>query len=165
MSIRTYHDFVLFTYEVEQDEHGQVQSFKVRGFDSPVGQSEQDEAVPDPDSDGSQAGWYDGLHRANDKLEDRLYDRELDKQRELGTQLGKLLLPDHARELLRRSYDWLKADEGLRLRLRLEPQLSALPLGVHLPERQRRSVIAQRVHRPQPAHLHRPPRGPGDPAG
>jgi hypothetical protein len=22
MSIRTYHDFVLFTYEVEQDEHG-----------------------------------------------------------------------------------------------------------------------------------------------
>jgi hypothetical protein len=127
MPIRIYHDFVLFTYEVQEDEHGQVQSFKVRVFDSPVGQGEQDERVPDPNAYGDQADWYDGLQKASGELEDRAYDSELDRQRDLGTALGRLLLPDHARALLRRSYDWLKADEGLRLRLRLEPQLSALP--------------------------------------
>jgi hypothetical protein len=127
MPIRTYHDFVLFTYEVQEDEHGRVQSFKVRVFDSPVGQSEQDETVPDPNAYGDQEDWYDVLQKVSGKLEDRAYDRELDKQRELGIALGRLLLPDHAHGLLQRSYDWLKADEGLRLRLRLEHQLSALP--------------------------------------
>jgi len=127
MPIRTYHDFILFTYEVKQDEHRRVQSFEVRVFDSPVGQGEQDETVPDPDSCGYQQDWYDRLQDLSRELEDRVYDRKLDKQRELGTKLGELLLPDRARKLLRESYNWLKPDEGLRLRLRLEPELADLP--------------------------------------
>ncbi|MGC9336467.1 MAG: hypothetical protein ACP5JJ_20200, partial [Anaerolineae bacterium] len=127
MPIRTYHDFVLFTYEVREDDHGQIQSFKVRVFDSQVGQSERDETVPDPDGYGDQDDWHDDLQKASRELEDRAYDRQLDRQRELGTELGRLLLPNHACELLQRSYEWLKPDEGLRLRLRLEPELAPLP--------------------------------------
>lgn len=127
MSIRTYHDFVLFTYGIEEDEAGRIESFKVRVFDSPVGQSEREEQVPRAHAYADQADWYDHLRQLSARLEDRTYDRNLDEQRKLGTELGQMLLPGHARKLLQRSYNWLKPDEGLRLRLRLEHELASLP--------------------------------------
>ena len=49
MPIRIYHDFILFTYEVQEDAHGRVASFKVRVFDSPVGQGGEEDPVLVPD--------------------------------------------------------------------------------------------------------------------
>lgn len=119
MAIRAYHDFILFTHDVKEDAHGQVLSFRVRVFDSPVGQGEDDDPVAVDN--------YGELVQASRDLEDRQFDGKVEAQRKLGIRLGKLLLPDIAREMLYRSYDWLEQDEGLRLRLRLELQLADLP--------------------------------------
>jgi hypothetical protein len=119
MAIRSYHDFILFTYGVEEDEHRRIRSFKVRVFDSPVGQGEEEEAVPVDD--------YERLQEMSRCLEEREFDGDIALQRNVGTRLGELLLPSRARAMFFRSYNWLKQDEGLRLRLRLEEELSHLP--------------------------------------
>jgi hypothetical protein len=45
MAFRTFHDFVIFAYNVKKDEHGQVQGFTVRVFRSPIGEGEQKEDI------------------------------------------------------------------------------------------------------------------------
>jgi hypothetical protein len=119
MAIRIYHDLVIFAYNVEKNEHGEVQQFTVRVFSSPVGEGEKEEAVRIPD--------YARLKLLARELERRGLDGDVEGQMELGDQLGKLLLPDHARAMYRRSLAWLHPDEGLRLRLRLPRALSDLP--------------------------------------
>lgn len=121
MPIRIYHDFILFTYEVQEDAHGGIASFKVRVFDSPVGQGEEEDPVLIPD--------YEQLKEQSRRLETRALDRQLPAQMALGARLGELLLPPRSRALLERSLAWLQQheDEGLRLRLRLEGALADLP--------------------------------------
>jgi hypothetical protein len=120
MAIRAYYDFILFSYDVEEDAHGQIRSFKVRVFDSPVGQGEDEDPPVTIDH-------YDRLVQWSRDLEDRQLDGNVEAQRKLGTCLGELLLPPRAREMFNQSYRWLKPDEGLRLRLRLEVKLADLP--------------------------------------
>jgi hypothetical protein len=121
MAIRSYHDLILFTYGVRRDERGRVRHFRVRVFDSPEGQGERD----DPVEVGALE--YESLISQSRELEERGLD--LKGQIALGHHLGRLLLPPYARGLYDRSLAWLKEreDEGLRLRLRLEPELSDLP--------------------------------------
>jgi len=116
MDIRTYHDFIILTEDVEKDDGG-IKSFSLRVFDSPVGQGEK-KRVPVPD--------YASLREQVNALAKRAFDQDEAGLIGLGSRLGELLLPPHARELYRRSLDWLKED-GLRLRLRLEPELADLP--------------------------------------
>jgi hypothetical protein len=119
MAIRAYHDFVLFTHDVEEDDHGYIRSFMVRVFDSPVGQGEEAEPVQVDDCER--------LQELSRELEEREFDGKMDRQRELGALLSELLLPPQAREMFLRSYGWLMPDEGLRLRLRLDRDLAWLP--------------------------------------
>jgi len=125
MGIRTYHDFVLFTHDVKRGAHECIESFNVSVFDSPVGQAEEPDPVNMKDQDKN---WdYERLVDMSRGLEEREFDSDRASQIKLGTRLGDLLLPPHTRELFSKSYEWLNADEGLRLRLRLPPDLSDLP--------------------------------------
>jgi hypothetical protein len=126
MAIRTYYDFVIFVYNVEKNEHSEVQQFTVRVFTSPVGEGEKEEVIRIPDP-AREIPDYARLKLLARKLEQRGFDKDEAGQMELGDLLGKLLLPDHAREMYRRSLAWLRPDEGLRLRLRLPRALSDLP--------------------------------------
>jgi len=117
MDIRTYHDFIILTEDVEKDDGGGIKSFSLRVFDSPVGQGEKKQ-VPIPD--------YVPLRDQVKALAKRAFDQDEAGLIGLGSRLGELLLPPHARDLYRRSLDRVKED-GLRLRLRLEPELADLP--------------------------------------
>jgi hypothetical protein len=120
MAIRTYHDFVIFAYNVETNAHDEVERFTVRVFSSPIGEGEEEEVVETPD--------YGQLKLRSRELERREMDQDVSRQMELGDRLGQLLLPEnYARRLFRRSLDWLQPDEGLRLRLRLPKELADLP--------------------------------------
>jgi hypothetical protein len=124
MTIRYYHDFVIFTDDVKKDRQGRVHSFTVRVFDSPVGQGEKKERVRVPEKVfGGTVDWIEALRM----LETRDLDQEVDKQMELGEVLAGLLLPEYARELFKRSLAWLGEDEGIRLRLRLVDELLTWP--------------------------------------
>lgn len=118
---RTYYDFILHTEIVEWDASpGGRKIFSVNVFDSPAGQQSEAFRVEVDD--------YDNLQDRVIALEDRLYDGELALQRELGARLADLLLPKPARDFFISSLKRLKgSSEGLRLRLRLEPQLADLP--------------------------------------
>jgi RNA polymerase subunit RPABC4/transcription elongation factor Spt4 len=118
VAIRTYHDFVIYTDEVETDGFGRVQAFSVLVFDSPVGQGEKAERVTVPEK-------YDVNQRSR-MLEERKLDPDVARQMELGEVLAGLLLPPHARQLFLRSLDWARGD-GVRLRLRLAKELSPWP--------------------------------------
>ncbi|MBN2392976.1 MAG: CHAT domain-containing protein [Anaerolineae bacterium] len=121
MALRTYHDFVIFAYNVEKDDHGQIQRFTIRVLNSPVGEGEREEVIEVPD--------YDQLKQLARSLGQRGMDENEAEQMKLGERLAELLLPEHAREMYRRSLDWVKGseDEGLRVRLRLPRELSDLP--------------------------------------
>ncbi len=122
MAIRTYHDFIIFTDDVEKDQNGKVRSFSVRVFSSPVGEGERKETVTIP-ADPDLVQW-------SRHLEGRRLDRDVGQQMELGARLADLLLPSepkYTRGFFQRSLAWLHDDEGLRLRLRLEKELVALP--------------------------------------
>jgi RNA polymerase subunit RPABC4/transcription elongation factor Spt4 len=124
MTIRHYHDFVIFTDDVKKDRQKRVRSFTVRVFDSPVGQGEKKERVRVPEKVfGGTVDWIEALRM----LETRDLDQEVDKQMELGEVLAGLLLPEYARELFKRSLAWLGEDEGIRLRLRLVDELLTWP--------------------------------------
>jgi hypothetical protein len=45
VAIRTYHDFVIFTDDVQTGKDGKVKSFSVRVFDSPEGEGETKDGV------------------------------------------------------------------------------------------------------------------------
>ncbi len=121
MAISIYHDFVLVTDTVDTDTRDRILSFHVRVFDSPQGQGEK----PEPVTVGAELDEY--LRFQSIALENRQLD--LSKQIELGYCLGKLLLQPDARMLYDLSLEFLrdKPDQGLRIRLRLEPELSDLP--------------------------------------
>jgi len=114
MAIRTYHDFVLATGDVNQDIHG-LHGFTVRVVSSPLGETEtESRAVPDGFAQRlGQLGRRE-LH-AGDIIE-------------IGETLGELLLGDKAGDLLKRCLsEALKPEEGLRLRLQLPPELAGFP--------------------------------------
>lgn len=134
MAIRAYHDFVIFVYNVEKNEHGEVQQFTVRVFSSPVGEGEKEEVINLPDEALGISNYGHFKLRARE-LERRELDKDVPRQMELGDQLAKLLLPDYARQMYWGSLNWLKADEGLRLRLRLPKELSDLPWEYMLVQR------------------------------
>lgn len=117
MAFRHYSDFVLIAEDVQVDSRGTVLGFKVRVFDSPAGQGEQEVSVTIPEEFHKQLRW----------LEQRKLDTNPDAQMDLGEMLASLLLPDYVRQLLRESLKHLREDEGLRLRLRLADELSHFP--------------------------------------
>lgn len=117
---RTYLDFILVTRLREWNPAPGRKTFTVEVFDSPAGQQTQACEVEITD--------YDHLQDLIVELEDRGFDGNLAAQRELGTLLADLLLPDPVRDFFYRSLKRLAGPSaGLRLRLRLEPQLADLP--------------------------------------
>jgi hypothetical protein len=117
---RTYLDFILVTRLREWNPAPGRKRFTVEVFDSPAGQQTQACEVEITD--------YDHLQDRIFELEDRGFDGNLDAQRELGTLLADLLLPDAVRDFFHGSLKRLAGPSaGLRLRLRLEPQLADLP--------------------------------------
>src|SRR5262249_34899027 len=117
MPVIEYRDFVIVADEVQTGSDGAVESFAVSVFDSPVGQARGKERVEMPPRLPSEA-------RA---LGDQLLDFDVQRQIGLGRLLADLLLPPVTRNLFRRSVDCLRDGQGLRLRLRLAPELAALP--------------------------------------
>lgn len=124
-----YRDFVIEASEpaLTRDPASRVwqRSFKVRVLDSPAGAMPADRAVFSQCDEGA-------LQRQLRALEARLIDQ--DELFKLGRLLGLLLLPaaqtnqaTSLRELFKRSFDIVGADAGLRLRLQLAPEVSALP--------------------------------------
>lgn len=117
MTGRRYHDLKIFTHLPETEADGTLAAFKVRVFESPAGEGEREERVTIAD--------YKALGTKRGQLGRRLLGP--DEQIELGRRLADLLLPPYARQLFRNSLSELGPGEGLRLRLRLLPQLSHLP--------------------------------------
>ena len=118
MAIQVYRDFVIFTDDVKKDEHERVKSFSVLVFWSPAGEGEKKETVIMPEID---------LTVLRRRLENRELYADLEQQIRFGKLLADLLLPEYARKLFEKSLDLLGDGEGLRLRLRLEEELVALP--------------------------------------
>ncbi|GAB1541904.1 hypothetical protein NUACC21_45770 [Scytonema sp. NUACC21] len=111
MVITKYCDFVLAVDNVKSDRS----QFSVRVWESPAGESHAAEFVSLPTS----------LQRNLRQLENRTSDiRDIIV---LGEQLADCLLPTQARNLFINSRNKLRADEGLRLRLMLEPSLASIP--------------------------------------
>jgi hypothetical protein len=113
-TIKTYRDFVLSADVVERGPDGLVRSFDVRVFASPAG-----EGAP------LRRELPDDLGKALGRLDRRKLD--LPGIIGLGEVLADLILPTGPREMLVRSLERLDAGEGLRLRLRLPPELAGLP--------------------------------------
>ena len=127
MTIQSYHDFILFADDVALDEHGALESFAVRVFDSPAGQSEKEQIVHLPKRVFDDTVAFGHALRL---LRDGAWNQELDKQIELGQALADLLMPEpDVRQLYYRSLDWVSEhdDLGLRVRLRLPRELSPFP--------------------------------------
>jgi len=117
MAIRVYHDFILLADDVKRGQDNAVVQFHVRVFDSPVGQGEREETVRVPKE----------IVEPLRMLERRHLDTDLGAQISLGETLAGMLLPPYARELFKASLSRLPADEGLRLRLRMDNALADLP--------------------------------------
>jgi hypothetical protein len=116
MIIRQYRDFILVADDVEPGPDDSPGKATITVFDSPVGQGEKKEKVPVPDV-RQMVRW----------LEIRNLDENLEQQIKLGEALAEVLLPPYARRLFAESLAHLQADEGLRLRLRLDERLVDLP--------------------------------------
>lgn len=114
MTIKTYRDFVLAADVAERGPDGLVRTFDVRVFASPAG-----EGAP------LRRELPDDLGKVLGRLDRRKLD--LPGIIGLGEALADLLLPAGPREMLVRSLERLEAGEGLRLRLRLPPELAGLP--------------------------------------
>jgi len=111
-----YRDLALLADQVKARD-GRPASFVVRVFGSPAGEGEQAERVKVPADLDIRIGWLDR----------RQIDDDLGAQIELGAVLGLLLLPPYARGLFQASLAALEDDEGLRVRLRLDPALADIP--------------------------------------
>ncbi|MEA2972168.1 MAG: hypothetical protein QOG82_626 [Actinomycetota bacterium] len=116
MPLTRFRDFVLLADQVKVRD-GRLASFVVRVFESPAGEGEQAERVKVPSDLDVRVGWLDR----------RQIDADLGAQIELGTILGLLLLPPYARGLFQASLAVPANDEGLRVRLRLDPALADVP--------------------------------------
>ncbi len=105
--VRTYCNFDLeaFDYKLDGSE-----TFDVRVADSPAGQQSL--------RDAEEVTVPSDLHSRLRLLEKRSLDQQ--GMMALGEQLGNLLFPTKVREMLFQSRARLKADEGLRIRLRLD---------------------------------------------
>jgi CHAT domain len=126
---RTYKDFILVTDNINPDEWkspSTKKSYTVRVFDSPAGQQIAGETVEIPNLEIPD---YEQFLEKIWKLEARIFDGKLKDQRELGTSLASLLLPKReVRGFFYHSLEQLKRpSDGLRLWLRLKPQLADLP--------------------------------------
>jgi hypothetical protein len=117
MLIREYRDFVLVADNPELSAEDEITKVTISVFDSPVGQGEQKETVAVAQSVLQMVRW----------LGARNLDQNLDQQLELGKALAAILLPPYARRLFAESLRSIRADEGLRLRLRFDDRLSDLP--------------------------------------
>ena len=115
MIINNYYDFVLVVDTVQRDNLGS-QQFSVRVLESPAGESKAPEFVsPIPRS----------LQRKIRQLENRQLD--VKDIANLGEQLADFLLPEPIRQLFLSSLIRLQPNEGLRLRLFLDPSLASIP--------------------------------------
>jgi hypothetical protein len=114
MIITNYYDFVLVVDSVDRNISGK--QYSVRVIESPAGESKNPEFVsPIPSS----------LQRKIKELEKRKLD--VKDIANLGEQLADFLLPERIRQLFLNSLGRLQDDEGLRLRLLLEPCLASIP--------------------------------------
>jgi hypothetical protein len=117
MSIRTYQQFDLLVNDAMSGD-GALSSFSVQVLDSPVGGGASVSRQVPPELGAQLTTILEGL-------DERAIDA--DGVIGLGEALADLLLPDPIRDLLVRSMDRLAADEGLRLRLRLDALLADIP--------------------------------------
>jgi hypothetical protein len=115
MIINNYYDFVLVVDTVQRDNPGN-QQFSVRVLESPAGESKFHEFVSPLSA---------SLQRKIRQLENR----QLDEKDivNMGEQLADFLLPYPVRQLFLNSLIRLQFDEGLRLRLLLDPSLASIP--------------------------------------
>jgi hypothetical protein len=120
MSIRTYQQFDLLVDNAVTGEGADdaLRSFAVQVLDSPAGGGDPVPREVPPELAAQLATILEGL-------DERAIDA--DGVIGLGEALADLLLPDPVRDLLVRSMDRLAANEGLRLRLRLDPLLADIP--------------------------------------
>lgn len=114
MIITNYYDFVLVVDSVDRNNLGK--QYSVRVVESPAGESQNPEFVSPIPS---------GLQRKIKDLEKRKFD--VKDIANLGEQLADFLLPEPIRQLFLNSLGRLQDDEGLRLRLLLEPCLASIP--------------------------------------
>jgi hypothetical protein len=114
MIITNYYDFVLVVDSVDRNNLGK--QYSVRVVESPAGESKNPEFVSPIPS---------GLQRKIKELEKRKLD--VKDIANLGEQLADFLLPEPIRQLFLNSLGRLQDDEGLRLRLLLEPCLASIP--------------------------------------
>lgn len=105
----TYRDFDLEITEPERDDAGN-ESVRVRVAASPAGEQRRADSV--------RVEVSVDLRKACGRLDRR--ELALDGMLSLGRELGELLLPGEARRYFERSLAALDADEGLRLRLKLD---------------------------------------------
>lgn len=120
MAIRHYYNFILYFDYVataEKDPAGRIQKFSVRVFDSPVGEGEFEEEINIQDWDDLET-WRSALAARSISTADF---------QKFAVRLGELMLPTDARKLFTRSLLLLQQGEGLRIRLRLTPELAFLP--------------------------------------
>lgn len=114
MIINNYCDFVLIVDSVDRNNSGK--QYSVRVLESPAGESKEAELIlPIPSS----------LQRKIRHLENRQLD--VKDIANLGEQLADFLLPDPVRQLFLNSLSRLQPNEGLRLRLLLDPSLASQP--------------------------------------
>jgi hypothetical protein len=113
MMITKYCDFVLVV-DREGNNESNVRQLSVRVLESPAGESQTEIVAISLD-----------LKKEVRKLERR--DLDTASIIVLGEKLGNLLLPNQARKLFINSLHQLQSDEGLRLRLKLEPSLASIP--------------------------------------
>jgi hypothetical protein len=111
-----YLDFLLVAHNVHNNEEGELQRFSVHVPKSPAGEQ------PNVESQSVEENFKNSNLR-------RLENRKLDNDGiiDLGEKLAKVLLPNGVRKLLISSIKKLKPDEGLRLRLILDPCLTSIP--------------------------------------
>jgi hypothetical protein len=124
MPRRTYYDFILVVDDINFEEWNsrtKRRTFSVKVFDSPVGQQGEAEKVEIRD--------YEDLENKVCDLADRVFDGDLVEQQNLGKLLADYLLPEkYVRSFFYRSLKRLKQpSDGLRLWLRLKPQIADLP--------------------------------------
>jgi formylglycine-generating enzyme required for sulfatase activity len=117
MIINHYWDFVLVVNAVQHDNSDSKQ-FSVQVLESPTGESKTPEFVETSEF----------LKSRPSKLR-KLENRGLDEKdiHDLGKQFADFLLPEAVRNLFLNSINRLQPNEGLRLRLFLEPSLASIP--------------------------------------
>jgi hypothetical protein len=119
MPDRLYHNLTLYFDHIEGTENdpaGRIERYSLRVFDSPVGEGEKEEEVLIQD--------WDQIETWRTALADRsITSREFER---FSSRLGELMFPPYARDLYQRSLIKVQND-GLRIRLRLIPELAFLP--------------------------------------